>query len=219
MLALPSRRPPFGTVVLPAVLVLATAPQVAAGICVNVELRFWDAPSPVLVASLQRETEMLWEPYELRIHWAGRTAASCVDAQGTFRVLVDRSARSAGATPAATLGRTTVPVGRIGTLPVYIDQEATEEALEALSAGDLMLLVGHPFEAPADVGRALGRVLAHEIGHVILGAPGHQPRGLMRFAFPPAELIGHSRQAYRLSSLEQVRLRQREAELQTQRGH
>jgi hypothetical protein len=79
-------------------------------------------------------------------------------------------------------------------------------------------LVGHLFEAPADVGRALGRVLAHEIGHVILGAPGHQPRGLMRFAFPPSELIGHSRLAYRLSPLEQARLRQREAELQTRRG-
>lgn len=97
--------------------------------------------------------------------------------------------------------------------PVYVDQGATERLLESLTRAELFLLVGHTFAAPADVGRALGRVLAHEIGHVILSARGHQPRGLMRRVFLAPDLVAPQRHPYELSRAELERLRERQVEL------
>ena len=40
------------------------------------------------------------------------------------------------------------------------------------------------------VGQAIGRVVAHELGHYLLKSVGHRDRGLMRPAYSPADLIG-----------------------------
>ena len=48
------------------------------------------------------------------------------------------------------------------------------------------------------VGRAIGRVIAHEIGHVLLRTTGHAPRGLMRAVQRADELVDPARNRYRL---------------------
>src|SRR4029453_1899411 len=58
-----------------------------------------------------------------------------------------------------------------------------------------------------DVGLALGRVLAHELGHVLLATRSHQARGLMRPTFSGEELLTGVRERYGLSEPEVVRLR------------
>ena len=70
--------------------------------------------------------------------------------------------------------------------------------------------------APLDLGRALGRVLAHEIGHVVLAAAKHQSRGLMRASFVAEDLIRPQRWSYTLSEAEVARLRERELVLNNQ---
>jgi hypothetical protein len=50
-----------------------------------------------------------------------------------------------------------------------------------------------------ELATALGRVLAHEIGHVILDVSDHEREGLMRAAFPPTELAEPDRTPYRLT--------------------
>jgi hypothetical protein len=72
-------------------------------------------------------------------------------------------------------------------------------------------VVGRQQLAPMDVGRALGRVLAHEVGHVLLGAFRHGRTGLMRASFIPSELVDYRRRSYTLSSAEVARLTQRTA--------
>ena len=57
--------------------------------------------------------------------------------------------------------------------------------------------------------RALGRVLAHEIGHVLLSAPYHDEAGLMRAVFRPDELAGPDRAPFRLTCGGIGRLRSR----------
>jgi hypothetical protein len=59
------------------------------------------------------------------------------------------------------------------------------------------------------MGRALGRVLAHEIGHVLLAVRQHDRSGLMRAVFTPAELGAPDREAFRLTSDDLGRLRSR----------
>ena len=47
--------------------------------------------------------------------------------------------------------------------------------------------------------RALGRVLAHELGHLLLRLNGHRDRGLMRSVFSHRSLITRGRGAFRLA--------------------
>ena len=47
--------------------------------------------------------------------------------------------------------------------------------------------------------RAVGRVLAHELGHVLLRLNGHRDRGLMRSAFSHRSLTAGGRRAFRFA--------------------
>jgi len=63
-----------------------------------------------------------------------------------------------------------------------------------------------PVDADA-LGTALGRVLAHELGHLFLRLNGHRENGLMKASFSHRALVGKSDRAFRLSEedLERVR--------------
>jgi hypothetical protein len=65
--------------------------------------------------------------------------------------------------------------------------------------------------------RALGRVLAHEIGHYVLALPAHAASGLMRSAFTGRELAGLDRQTFALSAALVPRLRDRLLRLRSER--
>jgi hypothetical protein len=65
-----------------------------------------------------------------------------------------------------------------------------------------------------DLGMAVGRVLAHEIGHVLLGGPPfHDGTGLMRANFRADDLTNLDPRLFRLSSESEARLRVRNAAL------
>jgi hypothetical protein len=49
------------------------------------------------------------------------------------------------------------------------------------------------------IGRALGRVIAHEIGHIVLESRRHTPIGLMRATHRAADLIEPGRQSFQLA--------------------
>jgi hypothetical protein len=80
-------------------------------------------------------------------------------------------------------------------------------------------LGGRPFDQwpPAGrdalVGRALGRVLAHEIGHYLLASRVHTSAGLMRAAFDGDELVRPGRGGFGMAARDLPRLRLRLAGL------
>lgn len=53
---------------------------------------------------------------------------------------------------------------------------------------------------PRFLSRALGRVLAHELGHLFLGLKEHHERGLMRRSFSHRSLASRNRRAFRLEA-------------------
>jgi G:T-mismatch repair DNA endonuclease (very short patch repair protein) len=55
--------------------------------------------------------------------------------------------------------------------------------------------------------RALGRVLAHELGHLFLSLNGHHDGGLMRSSFSHRSLTAHGGKAFRLSTRDLERIR------------
>ena len=72
-----------------------------------------------------------------------------------------------------------------------------------------------PALAAQMVGRALGRVLAHEIGHYLLASPAHARTGLMQAAFNSRELAGWDRRSFELDETALPRLRARLARLES----
>ena len=63
------------------------------------------------------------------------------------------------------------------------------------------------------VGRALGRVLAHEIGHYLLASRGHAAAGLMRARFDGDELLRPGRGGFAVAARDLPRLQSRLAAL------
>ena len=196
--------------------VLLIAGEAAAGICIEVDLSFAGRdPSLVTVHSMQSEASAIWQRYGVQIQWAanGRDVR-CPWVHGTFDVLVEYQASSVeNASRLSVLGSTHLAPAGIDRVGICVDYDETQHLLESLSASRLIPLMGHPDIGPADIGRALGRVLAHEIGHVLLDAPRHQPWGLMRRSFAPDDLAARQRWAYTLSRKEVERLGVREREL------
>ena len=188
----------------------------AAGICIEADVSFVGRdPSPVTVQSMQNEAAAIWQPYGVQIQWSGiRKDGQCPRVHGTFDVRVEYQASSVDtASGSSVLGSTHLAPVVIDRVGIFVDYDETLHLLESLSASRLIPLVGHPDIGPADLGRALGRVLAHEIGHVLLDAPRHQPWGLMRRAFAPDDLAARQRWSYTLSKKEVERLATREREL------
>jgi hypothetical protein len=194
-----------------AALVVLSGSGAAAEICMDVDLQFGDRrPSSAVVEAMKVEAAAIWRSYGVQIGWTGNTELDpCAAAQGSLDVLITHRPVRPVTSWSMPLGSTRVmPV--VDHVPIHLDQDATERMIASLSRVELLRHLGRPMAGRADIGRALGRVLAHEIGHVILVAPYHQPRGLMRRSFLPAELIAHHRQSYTLSPEEVARLRRRE---------
>jgi len=94
------------------------------------------------------------------------------------------------------LGRAFVTLGEPSGRPIRVSFEATETLLaHRTSSATSSVRIVHDRE----LARALGRVLAHEIGHVLLGAPYHDEVGLMRPTFYPNELVDPDRARFRLT--------------------
>jgi hypothetical protein len=84
--------------------------------------------------------------------------------------------------------------------------------------GTLATVYGNRIEATAalassDAGVLLGRTMAHEIGHLLLGTRSHSRRGLMRALWTDDELRRDERRDWTLSHAEGAAMRRRLASL------
>ena len=87
------------------------------------------------------------------------------------------------------LGSTRVQLALPDRVPILIDYDATETTLASLTVGELTGALGRQQIGRDEMGRALGRVAAHEIGHVLLALPNHQRQGLMRESFQAIDMV------------------------------
>jgi hypothetical protein len=56
------------------------------------------------------------------------------------------------------------------------------------------------------VAKLLGRILAHELGHVLLNSPRHQRTGLMRVRYRPRDVLSEPTSNYTLDAADRVQL-------------
>ena len=199
-----------------ALLVCSSASRAAADICVEVDVRFAEptTSSPLLLRSMTDEVEAIWKPYGVQVQSTGDVdTVSCPSIAWSFEVQVNDGVPPQSTAQPVTLGSTWVrrlPVSKRS--PIHLDYAAIRRLIGLLNTFQLDHTIGRRETSASDMGRVLGRVLAHEIGHGLLGAT-HQRRGLMRTTIVATELVGHRRWGYTLSDVEIARLRERERDL------
>ena len=176
-------------------------------ICEPFELRIQLRVDPSITSrfvltELKDETENLWRPYGVQIEWTdGGAADTAAHGFSLEAILARRIEKPDLPNGAAVLGRAVVGLAEPSTGPIRVSFEATE-ALLALRTTIRMV---HDHE----LARALGRVLAHEIGHLLLSVPYHDETGLMRAVYRADELAAPSRAPFRLTCKGVDRLRSR----------
>jgi hypothetical protein len=153
----------------------------------------------VVLPELEDETESLWRPYGVQLDWADAGAADAGAPGLSVDAVVEQSPLSdwVAILGRVTLGRDT-PCG-----PIHVSFDATERVLASRTRSTVRVV------RDREMARALGRVLAHEIGHVLLAAPYHDASGLMRARFLPADLAEPERAPFRLTVDDVGRLRSR----------
>lgn len=182
-----------------------SAPPPAERLAVQVNLEFDPSiTSQLIKQGTSDEAAALWRAYGVDLVFADRRA----DAGLTLDVIVERSdRRPAPRQLTPVLGRTTIAPGAPMQAPIRISFDAIDSLLERSHGVNPML---HVYAIAA----ALGRVLAHEIGHVLLGAPSyHDADGLMRTTFVSDDLARPDRSRFFLAIRSAARLRTRIASL------
>lgn len=162
--------------------------------------------SRIIPAGLKKETERLWRPYDVRLDWADQGAREASPHVLSIQVILERTEAPRSANESIVLGRAPLPLDPPLVRPIRLSFDATKRAL-ALSPRGHTSSVGIVREH--ELARALGRVLAHEIGHVLLSAPFHEEKGLMRAAFPTNQLADDDARPFRLTTIGVERLRGR----------
>src|SRR5471032_3075245 len=152
------------------------------------------AISRLVTGVFEDETAAIWRPYGVRLEWAD-TGAFRPGAHGWSLDVILQPKIEGATLPqwSAVLGTASVDLDAPTRRPIRVSFDATESVL-ALGRSGPSTRSFHDRQ----MARALGRVLAHEIGHVLLGAPYHDDVGLMRAMFHPDELADQDRTPFRL---------------------
>src|SRR5205807_1942177 len=145
-----------------------------------------------VVDGMRAEAEHIWSSLDVRVVWidsVGAGSSAAADADMTVVLEETAAAPDAGATPAAVrlaaMRQPDVPCGP-GFARVWVPN-ARRHAAGVRIHGTALEQLPNAF-ADIVLTRMLGRALAHEIGHYLLGTKDHSPFGLMRARFVPREM-------------------------------
>ena len=170
-------------------------------LAVQVNLEFDRSITSSTIKTIARdEAAAIWKVYGVELRWTDTGARAAL----TLDAIVERyPKRGDGDDAPAVLGYTTVASAPAAPAPIRVSFDAVESLIERRHGAN-------PVLQQRDIGMALGRVLAHEVGHVLLGVPAyHDPGGLMRATFEPDDLARPGRSPFRLMPHSVARLQVR----------
>lgn len=158
------------------------------------------------VAAIAAEAEAIWRPHGVAIR-----AVSLLDPvpPEAFDVLVSVQLVSRLDPPSSgspSLGAIVFQKNE-GFEPVLrIAVDSVDDTLKDVVLSGRPLAAWPAGAASAARWRAMGRVLAHELGHYLVGLPVHRAGGLMRRGFSSQALAGPDRTDFRLDAIDVPRL-------------
>ena len=168
--------------------------------------------------AMMQEVEAVWRPYGVALLWltpCARASTSPPD----VRLQVEFVGHARQKYPTRHPGPGVARLGAIGFLEGGVPDDIVKLSADEITAVMVPTLYGNGMESQPQatiddlVGRALGRVLAHELGHYLLALPTHTQDGLMRASFRGHDLAHRDRQAFRLDAFAFVRLQARLTEI------
>jgi hypothetical protein len=174
-------------------------------IVLRARLESAQAPEPRRLREIAAEIAGIWAPYlDVVVAWPGDVVARGLDdlleLVITDRLPENRSPHALGwiefltpSRPASTISVSVASARRLAA-------EAPWAVRAALAHGEMR---------ERFVARALGRGIAHELGHYLLRAPGHAARGLMRPHFDAADMLNTRTAKFRLDASQAVLLNAR----------
>jgi len=168
---------------------LPRAPVVPCAVAVEVQVQAHLQWGSVEWHLFTGEVERVWEPYGVTLCWA-EGPRGCEGVEARVRVLI------ADDLPASAI-RETARQPVVGRITFHAGAPGSDIVLSLTSARTLVVratLGGRPISdwptaiAAHFIPLVMGRALAHEIGHYVLGTREHASRGLMSSSFRPDEV-------------------------------
>jgi hypothetical protein len=148
-------------------------------------------------AVILTESNAIWMPHGVGLRWAEHSDAGCdrqITVKGDQEALAEDGTRESA----------------LGWVPFV---EGSARQLVFLRVGPARMLVDALSNGPRSKGltdhllaKLLGRILAHELGHILLNSGGHEESGLMRARYRASDVLGVPASAYTLSAVERARL-------------
>jgi hypothetical protein len=169
-----------------------------------------DCLSPGIVRRMIHETSHIWSSLDVRIEWIDPVDAARAATRVDLKVMLEEADdsklhRGVRGLVLAAIHQPDAPCGP-GLARVWVTHVRRHAALIRFQAFQVASLP----DTLADlfIARALGRALAHEIGHYLLGTARHTSHGLMRARFTPQELVEPASEArYGLDRRDRAALR------------
>lgn len=173
----------------------------AASACVRVTTR--DHVSGPAFTTIQSEATRIWLRHGIALRWTPPAAAPC-DTTEEIVFSDDELLKLAGGKRDTALART-VFQGRVRT--IYVSAPRAFDMLAQLK--DKFDQITSTGERDVRGGTLLGRVVAHELGHVLLTTMAHSKAGLMRPVFGLKDVLSDDERLNELTPVESSRLAMR----------
>lgn len=156
---------------------------------------------PREMRALVCEANALWQPSGVRLVWVESARSRALpNAALTLDVVRDEAERASAVKDGSLrLGYIVFQNGTgAADRRITLSVRSVQRLVDGVPWSGRRVLGWPPAIREELIGRALGRVLAHEIGHVLLAWRRHTPRGLMRAEFGASQLIDRDRRPFTL---------------------
>ena len=140
---------------------------------------------PAPIASMKRELGDIMQTAGYRVQWGGESNSPflvVVQLNGTCSLPAGYAGLAATPPPPSALASTNVTDGRVLPFSVVNCAAVTQSLASLLSSGAAA-------QRDFYYGRALGRVIAHELYHILMGTTAHTRDGVSRSCFSTADLV------------------------------
>jgi len=166
---------------------------------IPVDITALGSEPPREVRALIREANALWQPTGVRLTWM-QSALSRALPQPALRLEVvcdDSEETEAARDGLLRLGSTTFRDGTgVADRRVVLSVKSVQRLVDTAGWSGRRVSDWPPAIREELMGRALGRVVAHEIGHVLFAWRRHTPHGLMRAQFGAVQLLDLDRRPF-----------------------